>query len=122
MNERTLLWTVTDPRGFNVSLASDVWEHIIAEHSYMVSYFEAIRQTIIAPDEIYFDPISTRKRKTGAQVYAYYKSHILSGLFQDNLAFVSVKFVQASAEVHGYVQTALAPNVVQSRMELIWKK
>jgi hypothetical protein len=46
--------------------------------------------------------------------------HILSGV--RIVLTSSVKFVQESVGLHGYVQTAFAPNLVQSRMELIWKK
>ena len=122
MTERTLLWTVVDPRGLSVSLAADVWEHIVTEHDYMAPYVDAIRQTVEDPDEIYFDPRSTQIRKTGAQIYAYYRSEILTGLFQDKLAYVSVKIVQESSGLRGYVQTALSTSVVQKRMALIWTR
>ena len=122
MTERTLLWTTTDPRGLSVSLAADAWEHIVTEHDYMAPYLDAVRQTVEDPDEIYFDPVSTYSRKTGAQIHAYYKSQILTGLFQDNLAYVSVKFAPESAGLRGYVQTALSTHAPQKRMVLIWTK
>jgi len=122
MAERILLWTVTDPRGLLVSLSVDSWQHIISEHAYMAPFQEAVKQTVADPNEIYFDPLSTQSRKTGAQVYAYYKSQVLTGLFQDNWAYVSVKFVPEQAGVQGYVQTALSTNDAQKRMVLVWTK
>ncbi len=122
MTDRILLWTTFEPRGFSVSLASDVWEHIVADHSEFAPYFDTIQSTVEHPDEIYFDAKSTDKRNTGSQIYAYYRARLLSGEFEDDMVYVSVKFVQEDIELQGYVQTAFSTNRVQKRMRRVWKK
>lgn len=122
MTERSILWTITEPRGLSVSLAADAWEHIVQEHYELASHFDALRRTVEDPDEIYFDPASTAKRASGAQVYAYYRSNLLSGLLHDKLVYVSVKFVREGEEMRGYVRTAMPSRMVQMRMERIWSK
>lgn len=122
MNDRSLLWTIIEPRGLQVSLASDVWEHVRSEHPEFASHSDAIRLAVEDPDEIYFDAASTEKRKSGTQIFAYYKSSALTGLLGDNFVYVSVKFVPEPQELHGYVQTAFATRSVQKRMTLQWKK
>lgn len=122
MSSRVLLWTIIEPRGLSVSLAEDVWQHIVTEHPTLASHFDVIRTTVEDPDEICFDAKSTASRTTGAQVYAYYKAHILSEEFEDDIVYVSVKFVQEAAGLQGYVQTALATRGVQKRMRRVWHK
>lgn len=122
MSDRPLLGTTVEPRGLRVSLSEDVWEHIRSEHPEFTDYSEAIQLTVEDPDEIYFDALSSSKRKIGTQVFAYYRSRILAGVLGDNFVYVSVKFVRESSETYGYVQTAFATHSVQKRMELEWKK
>lgn len=106
----------------SVSLTEDVWQHIVTEHPALASYYDAVRITVEHPDEICFNAESTAKRKTGAQVYAYYKAQLLGGEFEDDWVYVSVKFVQGAAGVQGYVQTALVTRSVQKRMRRVWNK
>lgn len=122
MSDRNLLWTTSDPRGFSISLAADVWKHIVAQHSEFEPYFDTIKITIENPDEIYFDVKSTQTRSTGSQIYAYYRARLLTGEFENDMVYVSVKFVQENTQLQGYVQTAFSTNRVQKRMRRLWKK
>lgn len=122
MSDRILLWTTTDPRGFSVSMAENVWKHIAIEHSEFESYFDTIRITVENPDEIYFDAKSTEERSTGSQIYSYYRARLLTGALEKDMVYVSVKFVQEETQLQGYVQTAFSTNRIQKRMRQIWKK
>ena len=122
MTERTWLWTATDPRGFQVSLAADVWDHIVERHDVMHPYFEATRLTVEDPDEIYFDEESTQRKTAGAWVEAYYRRNVLSADLDDEYLLVSVKFFLEQGQPRGYVQTALPERRIPHRVRLIWKK
>jgi len=122
VTERTLLWIATDPRGLPISLAADVWEHIVERHDDMLLHFDAVRLTIEDPDEIYVDKQSTRQKAEGIWVEAYYKRHILTEDLQAGILYVSVKFVTINEGAVGFVQTALPNRHVQKRMVLQWTK
>ncbi len=122
MPDRVISWTTTDPRGLTVSLAKDVWHHIVQAHPDIDSYFDAVKQTIEDPDEIYFDDASTRNRITGAQIFAYYKRRVFVGLLRTKILYVSVKFVPEPRGTQGYVQTAFPVRALQKRMLRVWSK
>lgn len=122
MTERTTLWTVTDPRGLSVSLAADVWEHIIYRRREMLPYFHVVHLAIEDPDEIYFDPDSTQQKAQGVWVEAYYQHRLFTGKWQTKIVFVSVKFVPEVDGVQGYVQSAMATGRIQTRMVPQWKR
>src|SRR5215217_7125430 len=113
MADRTILWTITDPRGLPITLTSDVWEHIIATHREIALYPETVRQTIANPDAIYFDEISSQKRNPGVEIHAYYRARLLAGELSDEFVYVSVKLVQEGTLQIGFVQTALPSRTVQ---------
>ena len=59
--ERWIFWTVVDPRGLAISLTEDVWLDHVRKHPEIEDYFEEIKLTAQEPDEIYFDPLSSKK-------------------------------------------------------------
>ena len=122
MTERTLLWTVTDPRGLSISLAADVWAMIVRKHQDMQPYLAAVRQTVESPDEIYFDAESTQARHTGAQMFVYRRDHLLSQADADKHVLVAVKVLVEDNGERGYVQTAYASDRVAKRWVSRWKK
>lgn len=122
MADRIILWTLQDPRGLSITLTSDVWEHIVTEHSEIADYPDTVRQTIADPDAIYFDEVSTQKRSTGTEVHAYYRARLLAGELSDEFVYVSVKLIQEGTAQSGFVQTAFPARAVQKRMVLIWTK
>ena len=122
MEERRILWTVTDPRGLSITLTKDVWLDIIRKHQDVVPYFDAIKMTAADPDDIYFDPESTTRRGDAAQMFAYYKSNVLSGAAADDFMTVIVKVVVEPRGRQGYVQTAYIIGRVLRRLVPEWKK
>src|SRR5262245_29319860 len=117
MAERIILWTVTDPRGLNITLTEDVWLDILEKHKEMADRNDAVRVAAQQPDEIYFDPETTATRK-GARMFWYYKQ-ILGG---PKLKFtvVIVKVVVESENDRGYVQSAWSPVRIQARLKREW--
>ena len=121
--ERRFLWTVTDPRGLTIACAEDVWLRHLAYRPELEQHFEAVKLTLQDPDEIYFDPVSTKKKTPGTTVYWYYKSGLTKGPFAGNLVAVVVKVVlQADGTKRGYVQSALIPNQREKRLVLEWTR
>ncbi len=121
MAEREILWTVTDPRGLNITLVEDVWEHILDEHGEMSDYLESAQRAVQDPDEIYFDPATTKTRK-GPRMYWYYNFQLVSHETKQKYVAVIVKVVVETDGNQGYVQTALLTDRIQSRLALEWKK
>ncbi|MBI3914294.1 MAG: hypothetical protein HY327_08945 [Chloroflexi bacterium] len=117
---RKILWTVTDPRGLTISLAEDVWRDHVNKHPEIAEYSDEIRLTAQEPDEIYFDPVSSARRKTGTSIYSYYRRNVGRGKYKGNFIMVVVKAIQE--ERHGYVQSALVPDRIMNRLVLEWKK
>jgi hypothetical protein len=90
---RRVLWTVTDPRGLTVVCAEETWQEHLLYRPELGEHVEAVRQTVQAPDEISFDPVSTRKKRHGVSVYWYYQSGLTKGFYAGNLVAVVVKVV-----------------------------
>lgn len=104
---RSILWQVTDPRGLDVILAKDSWEHTISRHREIADYLFQVQLTVQDPDAIYYDPKSTEERKSGAHVYWNLKSGLLSKPLQDDFVAVVVKVVIENDTQQGYVSTAI---------------
>mgnify|MGYP005842135145 CR=1 FL=1 len=119
--ERRFLWVVVDPRGITIMCAQEVWEEHTAYRPELAEHFEEVKLTVQEPDEIYFDPISTRSKAPGAKIYWYYKSKLARGRFAGNFVAVAVKVV---LEVDGtrreYVQSALIPDRKEKLLILEW--
>ncbi len=122
MAERTILWTVTDPRGLNVTFTSDVWLAVLAKHPDFGEFFNAIATTIQEPEAIYFDPDSTPQRPEGIRMFLYYRSGLLSGKLADKRTAVVVKVVIEQNGEQGYVQTAYPSERILPRLVRQWKK
>lgn len=123
MSERRILWTITDPRGINVSLTQDVWREHTAYRPEIDDYLDAVRMTVENPDAIYFDPKTTARRTTGAKIYLYYRSGLTHGKYAENYVTVVVKVVFESGQVRrGYVESAMLPGRIMKRAVLEWKK
>lgn len=122
MADRTILWTVTDPRGLLISLASDVWQKILREHFEIGPYFDQVRLTAQDPDEIYFDPETTAKRATGAKAYVYYKRNVTTGKYAKDMVAVAIKVVNEPSGQQGYVSTAMITSRIFKRLVLEWKR
>ena len=123
MTERRLLWTVTDPRGIDVSLAEDVWQEHTAYRPEISPYLSAIRDTVQEPDAIYFDPKTTARRTTGAKIYLYYRSNLTQGKHAGNFVAVVVKVVLEPDNVwRGYVESAMLPGRIMKRAVREWKR
>ena len=121
-SQRKILWTVTDPRGLAISLAEDVWLDHVHKHPEIAAYFGEIRSTAQEPDEIYFDPVSSARRRAGGSIYSYYRRNLTHGKYAGNFVLVVVKAVQEAGSQRGYVQSALLPNRIMKRLVLEWKK
>lgn len=122
MAERTILWTVTDPRGLNVTCTSDVWNEHVTRHSELSGHIQDVKICVQDPDEIYFDPVSTATKKPSVRVYFYYKRGLLSEKFADNFVETCVKVVVENGERQGYVQSVIFPNEIRKRLVAEWKK
>lgn len=123
MAERIILWTVTDPRGLNITLTDDVWQAHVAIRPELQGHVEQVKQCIQDPDEIYFDPVSTATKKPNVQVYFYYKQGLLAESLEDNLVESCVKVVmESSGTRQGFVQSVVFPNDVRKRLVAEWKK
>lgn len=119
MAERITLWTVTDPRGLNITLTDDVWQDILNKHREMNGQLELAKKAAQDPDEIYFDPETTAQRAS-AKIYLYYK--MIRSLPNRKFAVVVVKVVIEDGNDSGYVQSAWTPRRIQSRLVREWKK
>ena len=119
---RPILWHVTDPRGLNIILAKDSWDHAILKHRELADYLFEVRQTLVEPDAIFFDPKSTEEHQSGAQIYWYMKRGILSGPLQKDHMSVIVKVVVESYGKQGYVSTAIPLDKPMTRLVLEWSK
>lgn len=120
--QRRILWTVTDPRGLVVTLTEDTWEHAVRRHGEIADYLEQARLAVEMPDEIYYDPKSTESRTTGAKVYWYLKTGLLTGKLAEDYMAVVVKVVVEEGDSKGYVSTALPIDKPMKRLVLEWKK
>jgi hypothetical protein len=122
MAEREILWTVTDPRGLDITLTDDVWFAILDKHPELGAFYDAVITTVREPDAIYFDPHSTALRTTGAKFYYYYRGGLLTGEFASAFTAVFVKIVVEQDQNQGYVQTSYPSREILPRLELEWKK
>lgn len=122
MAERKILWTVTDPRGLEISLTDDVWLSHVRKHPEIVDYFDEIRLTAQEPDEIYFDPLSSVRRQTGVSIYSYYKRNLGRAKYKETLVVVIIKSIQENERQRGFLQSALLSDRVMKRLVLEWKK
>ncbi|MBI3914769.1 MAG: hypothetical protein HY327_11380 [Chloroflexi bacterium] len=120
--QREILWTVTDPRGLNITLVDDVWHEIVGKHHDMAPFFDAVRLTAQDPEEVYFDPKSTESRTTGAKIYRYYRGELPSGEEAGKMTAVVVKVVSEAGGNSGYVETAFVTDRVPKRLVLEWKR
>jgi len=106
-----------------VSLTNDVWEEHVAYRPEIGDYFEAVMLTVREPDAIYFDPLTTARRMTGARIYWYYRAGLTQGKYAGNYIAVVVKVVtENNHTLHGYVESALLPNRVMKRAVLEWTR
>jgi hypothetical protein len=122
-HQRQFLWIVTDPRGLTIACAKDVWDEHVAYRPELTEHFAEVKLTAQEPDEIYLDPVSTRRRAPGRKVYWYYRKSLTKGLFANNLIAVIVKVVLEPDGVRrGYVQSALIPNEKEKRLTLEWAR
>ena len=123
MAERSTLWTVTDPRGLDVSLADDVWQEHVAYRPELAAYLAAVALTVQDPDAIYFDPATTAHRTTGARIYLYYRSGLTKGKYADTYIAVVIKVLPHNDHAeHGYVESAMLSNRIMRRAVLEWKR
>ena len=122
MAEREILWTVTDPRGLNITLTQDVWFAILAKHPDLVAFYDAVLATVQDPEAIYFDSDSTAKRATGAKFYLYYRGGMFAGQLEGAYTAVVVKVVIEQDQDQGYVQTSYPSEQILPRLVLEWKK
>jgi len=122
MAERQILWTITDPRGLTISLTEDVWREHVHKHPEIAEYFEEVRLTAQEPDEIYFDPLSTARRRAGTFIHLYYKRHLGRGKYQNTLVVVVIKSLTESGGRQGYVESALLSDRIMNRLVLEWKR
>lgn len=122
MAERITLWTVTDPRGLNITLTQDVWFAILAKHADMVAFYDAVLATVQDPEAIYFDQDTTTARATGARFYLYYRSGLFTGKIAGTYTAVVVKVVIEQDQDRGYVQTSYPSEHILPRLALEWKK
>jgi hypothetical protein len=120
--QRSILWTVTDPRGLSITLTDDVWQNITRKHPAMILYLDIVQRTAQEPEAIYFDPKSTEIRTTGAKIYHYYTSKLLSGDLADKLTVVIVKVVIEPVGNQGYVETAYPVKQVKKGLVLEWTR
>jgi hypothetical protein len=120
--EHRILWTVTDPRGLAISLAEDVWLDHVRKHPEITDYYNEIRLTAQEPDEIYFDPLSSARRRTGTSIYSYYRRNLARGSYENNFVLVVIKSVPEVQGLRGYVQSALLPDRIMKRLVLEWKR
>ena len=123
MPERAVLWTVTDPRGVDVSLAEDVWLEHVAYRPEIAPYLDAVALAVRDPDAIYFDPETTARRTTGARIYLYYRSGLTQGKYAGNYVAVVVKLLAEDGHAwRGYVESAMLASRIMRRVVLEWKK
>lgn len=122
MTTRNILWTVTDPRGLNISLAEDVWTDHVHKHPEIAEYFDEIKLTTQQPDEIYFDPLSSVRRKPGTLIQLYYKRNLGRGKYKDTFVVVVVKSLEEDGGKQGFVESALLSDRVMNRLVLEWKR
>jgi hypothetical protein len=122
MRERKILWAVTDPRGLSVSLAEDVWPDHVHKHPEIAAYFDEIKLTAQQPDEIYFDPLSSARRKPGTSIHLYHKRKLGRGKYKDTLIVVVVKSLEENSERQGFVESALLSDRIMNRLVLEWKQ
>lgn len=122
MTNRMVLWTATDPRGLTVTLVEDVWQEHVQKHPEIADYFDEIRLTVQEPDEIFFDPLSTARRRPGTAIHLYYKRNLGREKYRNVLIVVVIKSVEESGGKQGYVESALLSDRVMSRLVLEWKR
>ncbi len=122
MADRIILWTVTDPRGLNISLAEDVWDEHVLRHPELAGHIDDVKICVQDPDEIYFDPVSTAAKNPGVSVYFYYKRGLLSEQFQDHFVETCVKVVLEDGVEQGYVQSVIFPDDIRKRLVAQWRK
>lgn len=122
MAERTILWTVTDPRGLNVTLALDVWDEHVSRRPELDGHVDDVKACVQDPDEIYFDPVSTATKNPDVRVCFYYRRGLLSEKFKDNVVETCVRVVIENNVQQGYVQSVIFPNDVRKRLVTEWKK
>lgn len=122
MAERIILWTVTDPRGLNITLTDDVWTEHVTRHPELSGHTDDVKICVQDPDEICFDPVSTGTKLPNVKVYFYYKRGMLSEKFQDNFVETCVKVVVENQVQQGYVQTVIFPNEIRKRLVVEWRK
>lgn len=122
MTERKILWTVIDPRGLPISLVEDVWNEHVHKHPEIAEYFDEIRRTSEEPDEIYFDPLSSTRRRPGTLIHLYYKRSLGRDKYRDTFVVVVVKSLEESGGRQGFVESALLSDRIMNRLVLEWKR
>lgn len=98
-----------DIYGRRILLTDEGWEHIVAEHEYMVYFSAEIGETLREPDEIRRSLIDPEK---GRLFYRWYYGTIKG----DKWVCVVVKILPSDA----FVTTAYVTGRIQRRGELLW--
>ncbi len=122
MSERPLLWTTIDPRGLSNALAADVWETTLQKHREMHQFFDQVRLAVEHPDEIYFDPDTSARRTSGAQIFLYYHRNLSVQEYANKFVVAVVKVVLEIENRQGYVETAHLANRKKRRAVLEWNR
>ena len=98
-----------DVYGRRVQLTDEGWEHIVAEHEYMVYFSAEIGETLREPDEIRRSLTDPEK---GRLFYKWYYGTIKG----DKWVCVVVKILPSEA----FVTTSYVTGRIQRRGELLW--
>jgi len=107
------VFTVTDPRGYVVTLTDPCWrDHILAQHPIMAGRKDEVQRTLEAPDYIY-----TSKMKRTSHLYFQEIGTTPTGTL-----YVMVVVEMRRRAKRGFVQTAFLVEGLSKGGALLWQR
>ena len=107
------MFTVTDPRGYSVTLTDPCWNgHIIVHHPIMVGREGEVRQTIETPDYIYESKIKHTS-------HLYFRE---SAATPTGMLYLMVVVDMRARTKRGFVETAFLVEGLAKGGTLLWQR
>jgi hypothetical protein len=107
------MFTVTDPRGYIITLTDLCWKgHIAVQHPEMVGREDEVQQTIETPDYIY----ESRVKHTG---HLYFRE---IGIGPGGTLYLMVVVDIRERAKRGFVQTAFIVEGLSKGSVLLWQR
>jgi hypothetical protein len=107
-----IVFTVLDPQGYDISLDSEAWDHILEGHPEMVDHVDRLKETLLHPQVI-------QRESDQSETHYYYRLTERSfSPTQD--VYINAVVRRTECSKSGSVKTAFIVKTIRKQGELVW--